>query len=74
MWHEESCQNCGLQHDSAPAHTALSVQEFLAKHSISVLLQPPFLCDLSPPDIFLFPKIRMTPALKTDFKQQRTSL
>ena len=37
-----------LQHDNAPAHTALSIQEFLAKKSIPVLPHPPYSPDLAP--------------------------
>ena len=40
-----------LHHDNAP-----SVNEFLAKKSISVVPQPPYSPDLSPCDFFLFPK------------------
>jgi hypothetical protein len=49
-----------LLHDSAPANTALSIQEFLVKHSIHVLSQPPYLSDLSLPDFLLFPKIEIS--------------
>jgi len=42
-----------LHHDNAP-----SVNEFLAKKSISVVPQPPYSPDLSPCDFFLFPKLK----------------
>jgi hypothetical protein len=45
-----------LDHDNAPAHTALSVREFLAR-KITVLGDPPYSLDLAPSDFFLFPKI-----------------
>jgi hypothetical protein len=65
MWHEESCQNCGLQECSISSMTVHQLtQHYLFKsswQSILVLLQPPYLYDLSPPDIFLFPKLKMTP-------------
>jgi hypothetical protein len=38
----------GLQHDNAPAYTALSVLEFLPKNCIPVLPQAPYSPDLSP--------------------------
>jgi hypothetical protein len=51
-----------LHHDNAPAHTALSVREFLAKKCIPMLLQVPYSPDFSPCDFHLFPK------LKSNFK------
>jgi len=47
-----------LQHDSAPAHTALSVREFLATKQITVLEHPAYSPDLASNDFFLFPKIK----------------
>jgi len=47
-----------LHHDNAPAHTALSVREFLAIKQITVLEHPAYSPDLTPNDFFLFPKIR----------------
>ena len=47
-----------LCHDNAPAHTALSVREFLATKQIAVLEHPAYSPDLAPSDIFLFPKIK----------------
>jgi hypothetical protein len=44
-----------LHHDNAPAHNALSVKTFLAKHKIPVLEHPPYSPDLAPCDFFLFP-------------------
>jgi hypothetical protein len=43
-----------LHHDNAPAHNALSVKLFLAKHK----KHPPYSPDLAPCDFFLFPKIK----------------
>jgi hypothetical protein len=37
-----------LHHDNAPAHTALSIQEFLAKKKIPVVPHPPYSPDLAP--------------------------
>lgn len=48
-----------LLHDNAPAHTAAIVTQFLAKKMIPVLDHPPYSPDLSPPDYFLFPKLKM---------------
>ena len=42
-----------LHHDNAPAHTALSVREFLATKQ-----HPAYSPDLGPIDFFLFPKIK----------------
>ena len=47
-----------LHHDNAPAHTALSVREFLATKQITVLEHPAYSPDLAPSDFFLFPKIK----------------
>ncbi|KAE9541769.1 hypothetical protein AGLY_003760 [Aphis glycines] len=52
-----------LHHDNTPAHSAHVVQQFLAKHGIPVVSQPPYSPDLAPCDFFLFPKIKM--ALKS---------
>jgi len=45
-------------HDNAPAHTALSLREFLATKQITVLEHPAYSPDLAPSDFFLFPKIK----------------
>ena len=47
------CKN----HDNAPAHTALSVREFLATKQITVLEPPAYSPDLASNDFFLFLKI-----------------
>ena len=41
-----------------PAHTALSIREFLAKKNIAVLPHPPYSPDLAPCDFCLFPKLK----------------
>jgi histone-lysine N-methyltransferase SETMAR len=43
-----------LHHDNAPAHNALSVKTFLAKHMITLLEHPPYSPDLAQYDIFCF--------------------
>ena len=47
-----------LQHDNAPAHSALSIREFLSKKHIPVLPHPPYSPDLAPCDFYLFPKLK----------------
>ena len=47
-----------LHHDNAPAHTALSIGEFLAKKNIPVLPHPPYSPDLALCDFYLFPKLK----------------
>ena len=47
-----------LQHDNAPAHTALSIREFLAKKNIPVLPHPPYSPNLAPCDFYLFSKLK----------------
>ena len=39
-----------LHRDNAPAHTALSIRELLAKKNIPVLPHPPYSPDLAPCD------------------------
>ena len=43
---------------SAPAHTALSVQQFLTKNSMTPVPHPPYSPDLTLRDFFLFPWMR----------------
>ncbi|KMQ92061.1 histone-lysine n-methyltransferase setmar-like protein [Lasius niger] len=47
-----------LHHDNAPSHTSLRVREFLAKHNVATLPQPPYSPDLASP--FLFPRMERT--------------
>jgi len=47
-----------LHHDNAPAHTELSVREFLATKQITVLENPAYSPDLAPSGFCLFPKIK----------------
>ena len=49
-----------LQHDNAPAHRAVTTNEFLAKHNILALPHPPYSPDLAPCDFFLFPQLKKT--------------
>ena len=54
-----TARNWILQHDNAPSHTALSVQQCLTSKRISVLPQPPYSPDIAPCDFFLFPRVKM---------------
>lgn len=47
-----------LHQDNAPAHTAIRVREYLAKHGIPLVPHPPYSPDLAPCDFWLFPKIK----------------
>jgi transposase len=47
-----------LHQDNVPAHTALSVKQFLAEKQIAVLEHPPYSPDLAPWDFFLFSKVK----------------
>ena len=47
-----------LQHNNAPAHTALSIREFMANKNIPVLPHPSYSPDLAPCDFYLFPKLK----------------
>jgi len=47
-----------LHHDNAPAHTAHSIQVFLASHGIPVVQQPPYSPDMAPCDFWLFPQLK----------------
>ena len=48
--------NWFLMHDNAPAHRAIIVKNFLARHNITALDHQPYSPDLSPPDNFLSEK------------------
>jgi len=48
-----------VQHyDNAPAHTALSIREFLVKKNIPVLPHPSYSPDLAPCNFHHFPKLK----------------
>jgi len=49
-----------LHHDNAPAHRAVTTNEFLAKHNIPSLPHPPYSPDLAPCDFFLFLQLKKT--------------
>ena len=48
-----------LHHDNGPAHLSNLVQQFLAKHKIVQLHQPPYNPDIAPCDFWMFPKLKM---------------
>jgi len=47
-------------YDNAPAHRAVTTNEFLAKHNILSLPHSPYSPDLAPCDFFLFPQLKKT--------------
>jgi len=47
-----------LHHDNAPANASLLIREFLTKHEMTVVPQPPYSPDLAPADFFLFPQLK----------------
>ena len=49
-----------LNHDNAPAHTALSVTWYLASLGWTIVPHPPYSPDLAPCDFFLFPTMKKT--------------
>ena len=48
-----------LYHNNAPAHSSDLVQQFLAKHKIVQLRQPPYSPHIAPCDFWMFPKLKM---------------
>ena len=48
-----------LLHGNAPAHKAASVGQFLTPKNVTTLYHPPYCPDVSPPNYFLFPKLKM---------------
>ena len=48
--------SCTLHRDKAPAHTALSVSEFLATKQVTVLEHPAYSLDLASNDYFSVPE------------------
>jgi hypothetical protein len=55
-WNVESW----LLHYDAPALTVLSIRQLTVKHKIPTPPQSPYSPDLSPPDFFLFPNLKIT--------------
>ena len=48
-----------LLYDKAPAHKAANICQFLAQKNVTTLYHTLYSPDLSPPDYFLFPKLKM---------------
>jgi hypothetical protein len=48
-----------LLHDNAPAHKAAICCQFLTPKNVTTFYHPPYSPDLSPPDYFLFPKLKI---------------
>ncbi|GBM34285.1 hypothetical protein AVEN_253008-1 [Araneus ventricosus] len=48
-----------LLHDNARPHTAALVKQFWTQHGVTELSYPPYYPDLSPPDFFLCPKLKL---------------
>jgi len=53
-------QTWTLHHDNAPAHAALFIHNYLAKHQTSVVPHPPYSLELAQADFFLFPELKTT--------------
>ena len=47
-----------LHHDNAPAHSVLSIRQFLVERNVPTLEQPLYSPDFAPCDYFLFPKLK----------------
>ena len=58
VW-RDIADDCVLQHNNTPAHTVLSIREFLAKKNIPILPHPPYSPDLAPCNFYLFPKLKL---------------
>jgi histone-lysine N-methyltransferase SETMAR len=52
-------RNVFLLHENAPAHKAASVCQFFTPQKCYNPLSPPYSPDLSPPDYFLFPELKI---------------
>ena len=48
-----------LFHDNAPAHSAISVRQFLSQKMVAVLDNPPYTPDLAPADFFVFHRLKV---------------
>ena len=61
-----------LLHDNASSHEV--VKSFLASEKVKVLNHPPYSPDLSPPDFFLFPRLKKMLSGNTRKYTSRSSL
>jgi len=48
-----------LLHDNAPSHKAVSTCQFFTQKNVTNLYHPPYSPDLSPPDYFFPPKLKI---------------
>ena len=48
-----------LLHDNTPVHSAARISQFLTQKQVATLHHPPYSPDLSPPNYFLFPKVKL---------------
>ncbi|UYV74531.1 hypothetical protein LAZ67_12000019 [Cordylochernes scorpioides] len=55
---QDLAQRWRLHHDNAPAHSAFLVTSYSTRIGVEVLPQPPYSPDMSPPDLFPFPKVK----------------
>ena len=55
FWSLDFC----LLHDNAPTHKAASFCQFFTNKNVKTIYHPLYAPDLSPPDYFLFPKLKM---------------
>ena len=63
IWHKHPDQwhynSWALHRDNTPAHTSLTVRQFLASTKMPVIPHPPYLQDPATCDFFLFPKMKL---------------
>ena len=48
-----------LLHNNVPAHKTARIWQFLTPKNVTTIYHPPYSPDLSPPDYFLFPKLKI---------------
>ena len=48
-----------LLHDNAPEHSAAKIRQFFTQKQVATLNHSPYSPDLSLPDYFLFPKVKL---------------
>jgi len=53
------CRDLFLLHDNTPAHKVASVCQFFTPKNVTTLYHPQYSLDLSPPDYFLFRKLKI---------------
>ena len=56
--HETRC--CSTSSER-PSHKAIIVNEFMAKNSTNIIVQPTYSPDMAPAYFFLFPKLKLPP-------------